>query len=816
MSAYVYEFAKSTISRALGSNLPNVSFTVGEQQPLSAQYSSYWAIHKGSKKDDNSPVTVFIFDCARHRDKITLAKNALKRSRTIRHPDVLRFVDGAETDTQILIATEAVTPLSEQLNDLDPNLVAWGLYRMATVIKFLNVDCSMIHGNLQVGSIYTTKAGEWKLGGLDLLCSLKEDSPILINNSQLVPGLTRYGPPEVRTGSWATIRSNPIHAVDSWAFGCLIHELFNGPISGSIDPLDPPGKVPQSLVSAYRRLITADPKRRVTVETLLGPGKEYFNSNFIQVCLFMEQISLKDAHEKEAFLRKVNDSLDSFPSDFTKYKLLPALINALEYGSLTSTKSALPSILRIGSAHLSSEEYEQAVIPVLVRLFASTERGVRVSLCESLDLYVEHVSPKVINEKIFPYLAMGFTDTSPVIRELTVKAILSIVTKLTDRIINNDVLRYLAKLQTDEEPGIRANTTICLGKISKYLNDSTRKKVLIPAFTRALRDPFPPSRNAALLAISATLDYYDGQDIAIRIFPNVCPMMVDPERQIRVQALKTGEVLLRRAEKYANEMPEPVKAVENGAQAPSAGASQTSPSSDWAGWAVSALGASASKLSGSLSSSLPILGSTSKPPASATSPSEQPESAGARPSTDRASQDWRSASSMSMRTAESPVVANIIAPATAKDDSGWDDFDEWKDDELAVVPTSSKPLNGVTTSSPLRTPSPATLSSRLAYATPPPAPAKPSSNGKDSGWDDWGAGWDDNSNNVPAPTKSPVSPPSGLSTAEEGDWGSSGGAGSPVFSKSTAEKELERERRKQRMAELREQRKANKLGAKRI
>lgn len=38
----------------------------------------------------------------------------------------------------------------------------------------------MVHGNLQVSSIFTNKAGEWKLGGFELLCSMKEESPIIL------------------------------------------------------------------------------------------------------------------------------------------------------------------------------------------------------------------------------------------------------------------------------------------------------------------------------------------------------------------------------------------------------------------------------------------------------------------------------------------------------------------------------------------------------------------------------------------------------------------------------------------------------------
>jgi SCY1-like protein 1 len=68
----------------------------------------------------------------------------------------------------------------------------------------------------------------------------------------------------------------------------------------------------------------------------------------------------------------------------------------------------------------------------------------------------------------------GFTDVAPVVREQTVKAVLTIVPKLSDRIVNGELLRYLAKTANDEQPGIRTNTTICLGKIARYLGANVR------------------------------------------------------------------------------------------------------------------------------------------------------------------------------------------------------------------------------------------------------------------------------------------------------------------------------------------------------
>ena len=55
-----------------------------------------------------------------------------------------------------------------------------------------------------------------------------------------------------------------------------------------------------------------------------------------------------------------------------------------------------------------------------------------------------------------------------------------------------------ARLQVDEEAPIRANTTILLGNLAQHLSEATCKRVLLNAFTRALKDGFPPARTAGL------------------------------------------------------------------------------------------------------------------------------------------------------------------------------------------------------------------------------------------------------------------------------------------------------------------------------
>jgi hypothetical protein len=62
----------------------------------------------------------------------------------------------------------------------------------------------------------------------------------------------------------------------------------------------------------------------------------------------------------------------------------------------------------------------------------------------------------------------------------------------------SDLLSCTLRQQVDEEPPIRANTTILLGNLAAHLGEATQKRVLLNAFTRSLKDGFPPARIAGL------------------------------------------------------------------------------------------------------------------------------------------------------------------------------------------------------------------------------------------------------------------------------------------------------------------------------
>jgi len=373
-------------------------------------------------------------------------------------------------------------------------------------------------------------------------------------------------------------------------------------------------------------------------------------------------------------------------------KVLPELLKSVEFGG--GGPKVFAVVMKIATK-LTDDDFDAKLTPVIVRLFSSPDRAIRVCLLDNLPLMIDRLSQKVVNDKIFPQMVTGFTDVAPVVREQTVKAVLTIIGKLSDRTINGELLKYLAKTSNDEQPGIRTNTTICLGKISKNLGVSTRSKVLIAAFTRSLRDPFVHARNAALMALGVTVDSFSDDDCANRILPALCPCLIDKEKLIRDQANKTIDVYLQRVRKFANTMADtvlpPPSAVESSTGlAPRMATPQPSEAASWTGWAISSF---TNKVSAAVGDIQPSRNGVSVP-------EPRPNSAPLPSDPRRANPSTASASALHRQAVASPPATSTRTSTSSNDyfqepNAGEDDMEAWGDMEEetffdAPVESSSK------------------------------------------------------------------------------------------------------------------------------
>uniref|UniRef100_UPI0037E8B5E8 N-terminal kinase-like protein n=1 Tax=Semicossyphus pulcher TaxID=241346 RepID=UPI0037E8B5E8 len=643
--------------------------------PDTQEKSGIWSLHRGKRKTNGEPVSVFVYEVAQGTEQQTqLAKAAFKRMKTLRHPNILAYVDGLETEKSLYLVTEQVTPLAVHLKaqadkggagELE---VSWGLHQIVKASSFLVNDCHLLHNNLGVWSVFVDRAGEWKLGALDHVSPEQGDpSGVSLPAPKAVyPDMEKYDPPEMPNSSgekWAG---------EVWRLGCLIWEVFNGPLprTSSLRSL---GKIPKALVPHYCELVGANPRARPNPARFLqnsrAPGG-FLNNSFVESNLFLEEIQIKEPAEKQQFFQDLSDNLDSFPEDFCKHKVLPQLLTAFEFGNAGAV--VLTPLFKVGK-FLSAEEYQQKIIPVIVKMFSSTDRAMRIRLLQQMEQFIQYLNEAAVNSQIFPHVVHGFTDTNPAIREQTVKSMLLLAPKLNETNLNQELMRHFARLQARDEQGpIRCNTTVCLGKIASYLNAGTRQRVLISAFSRATKDPFPASRSAGVLGFAATHNFYSITEIAARILPTLCAITVDPDRSVRDQAFKAIKSFLSKLE-TVSEDPSKLADIEKDVAscAQPAGAS-----SGWAGWAVTGMSSLTSKLIRNAPGTEGGAAAEGSGAANATDPASDTDGAAAAGSEDKtpqASETHHAASSRANESQTLEVTGNDEEPTGER----WDEEEDW-------------------------------------------------------------------------------------------------------------------------------------------
>jgi hypothetical protein len=328
--------------------------------------------------------------------QLEMAQNAMKRLKTLRHPCILAFVDGVETEKEIFIVTEPVTSLMDSLTaqrqgDSEEQFVAgmaWGLHCLTSALGFINESAKLIHGNLHTGSIFVTENGDWKLGGFELLGAPEGGSPSALfqQNEGIVPAHVKS--PEWQRKDWAAC-GKTTHAVDVWALGTVVYEVFNGTAGGiTAAALKSAKGIPADFKAAFSKVVAEDPARR-PAPTKIGKVKFVSDAPLVQDLQFFEEAQIKSPFERHQFFNSLPTRLDQYPRKCKAYKIIPHLIVALQYdtGSTATGGSAatvvLPTLVKL-AALLPEEDYKERIVPTICKLFTNNDRAMRVALLQLL------------------------------------------------------------------------------------------------------------------------------------------------------------------------------------------------------------------------------------------------------------------------------------------------------------------------------------------------------------------------------------------------------------------------------------------------
>lgn len=88
-------------------------------------------------------------------------------------------------------------------------------------------------------------------------------------------------------------------------------------------------------------------------------------------------------------------------------KILPELLKSVEFGG--GGPQVFAVVMKIATK-LTDDDFDAKVTPVVVRLFNSPDRAIRVCLLDNMPLMINRLSQKIVNDKIFPQMVSISTD----------------------------------------------------------------------------------------------------------------------------------------------------------------------------------------------------------------------------------------------------------------------------------------------------------------------------------------------------------------------------------------------------------------------
>lgn len=213
------------------------------------------------------------------------------------------------------------------------------------------------------------------------------------------------------------------------------------------------------------------------------------------------------------------------------------------------------------------------------------------------------------------------------------------------------------------------------------------------------------ARNAALLALAATAEFFDENDCAGKILPALCLALIDKEKIIRVQAQKTLETYLNRVKQLTANMPDsvlppPTEAGNNPAMAAVAGAGMPrmgTPQTDasWAGWAISSFTKTLGTAVGELQSTGTPSGGVAMPGAFGNGVQAQHPTAGQRTVSEptnvpRLSNTSQQSSNLKKSHTQPQRATNLFNDTGDDDDAdAWGAMDDGDDDNPFSSPSTA-------------------------------------------------------------------------------------------------------------------------------
>ena len=441
----------------------------------------------------------------------------VRRLKTLKHPNILLYVSDAPatSSSPCLLVTEGVDTFNVDLARGHQDWRALLAFQLASAILFLNKQAGIIHGNLGKAAFFIDDTGMFKLGGFG------EESV-----------LTRRGD------------SSDAEKLDALArrIGCDDASQLSDRLLASIDQ-------PAALMFINKEL-------NIDGKSLEQISQDFCSHRLVQVVQRLDNLSIDGEIDRLATIRAAADFISNAN---TPKPLLFKVLKAIWWAGWEGERRVqlkghqVVEVLVSCASRLWSREwnvYNQYCLGVFDALLKSSvsddqfDQNSRLYVMNAIAPNLSILPDSFIQTNVYSSLTRAVANQSALMRDTALRCLISIADRLQESVRSSDLLKQISRLQDDQQTGIRANALIGLSQLEEKLSDQVRSKIVGPAYCRGLVDPFPPCKIAALNGLIKSHHLCSREEIATKLLPCICPLLVDADKEIAGRALKLVDLFV--------------------------------------------------------------------------------------------------------------------------------------------------------------------------------------------------------------------------------------------------------------------------------
>ncbi|GAB6021961.1 Protein-associating with the carboxyl-terminal domain of ezrin [Chamberlinius hualienensis] len=423
-----------------------------------------WRVSNGtylheSVSTDVVHITLFEKQLGEHscKNEEELCVNATKCLKIYRHPSIVKFLGSGRRNGGYFLVTEQVKPLSGTLLSLSALEICSGLYSVMSALSFCHEKCNLRHNNFGIESVFVASDGTWKVAGMEFACLFEDYTEEFRQKNRSFRNESIIPPEDKRENilDKPSLDKHIGHSGDVYALGSFMEIVLENVIKS------------ESLFGCKefmdyikKEVLISDWTKRPKVSKLMEHS--FFQNDFLNICMFLKQITLKGENEKNIFFRTLTANLRCLPEELVASRLSELLLSRFVLMDTTAEKYFLSSFFKPRrdeitrsdttedqvSSIISSVVYKTYVIPHVERIFEVHDRIIRRVLLIYFEFYAHLFDPDVLKQKILPEVLLSVKDTNNELVVLSLRALACLVPLLgSDIVIGGQRHQYFSESQ---------------------------------------------------------------------------------------------------------------------------------------------------------------------------------------------------------------------------------------------------------------------------------------------------------------------------------------------------------------------------------